>query len=206
MNDMQITTGIRSILRHPTVYDLFQTLMGADRSRCELVTQHIRPVEGMRLLDIGCGTARILDYLPPLTYHGFDLSQEYIDDALARYSERGTFRCAMVEEATLKDEPAYDLVLAVGVLHHLDDQAVIKLFGLAKSALKDGGRLVTIDPCFDKAQNTIARFLVSKDRGQNVRSAEQYRELGGCVFDEMMGQVKHRSWIPYTHWIMECTK
>lgn len=203
---MQITTGLRSILGHPTVYDLFQSLMGSDHIRRELVAEHIRPVEGMRLLDIGCGTARILDYLPTLTYHGFDLSQEYIDHAMARYPERGTFRCAMVEETTLQDEPSYDVVLAVGVLHHLDDEAVLKLLALAKSVLKDGGRLVTIDPCFDKDQNPIARFLVSKDRGQNVRSAEQYRELGCNVFGQVTGEVKHRSWIPYTHWIMESTK
>jgi ubiquinone/menaquinone biosynthesis C-methylase UbiE len=107
---MQITTGIRSILAHPAVYDLFQALMGAERARRELVSQHIRPVKGMRLLDIGCGTARILDYLPPLNYHGLDLSQQYIDEAMVRYPGRGTFRCAMVEEATLQDESSYDLV------------------------------------------------------------------------------------------------
>lgn len=203
---MQITTGIRSILGHPAVYAFFQTLMGADSGYRELVTKHIRPLEGMRLLDIGCGTARILDYLPHLTYQGFDLSQEYIDEALARYPGRGAFRCALVEEVTLNDEPPFDVVLAVGVLHHLDDEAVSQLLGLAKSALKDGGRLVTIDPCFDKDQNPIARFLVSKDRGQNVRSAEQYRALVGNLFEQVTGEVKHRSWIPYTHWIMECTK
>jgi 2-polyprenyl-3-methyl-5-hydroxy-6-metoxy-1,4-benzoquinol methylase len=203
---MQINTGLRSVLRHPAVYDFFQTLMGSDRIRRELVTDYVRPVEGMRLLDIGCGTARILDYLPPLTYHGFDLSQEYIDEALLRYSGRGTFRCAMVEEATLQGEASYDLVLAVGVLHHLDDESASQLLALAKSSLKDGGRLVTIDPCFDKDQNPIARFLVGKDRGQNVRSAVQYRHLGCNTYEQVTGEVKHRSWIPYTHWIMECTR
>ncbi len=96
--------------------------------------------------------------------------------------------------------------MAVGVLHHLDDEAVLQLLELAKSALKDGGRLVTLDPCFDKDQNPIARYLVSKDRGQNVRSADQYHELGCNVFEQVTGEVKHRSWIPYTHWIMECIK
>jgi cyclopropane fatty-acyl-phospholipid synthase-like methyltransferase len=202
---MQITSGLRSILGHSAIYDFFQTLMGADRNRREFVAKHIRPVEGMRLLDIGCGTARILDYLPPLTYNGFDLSQEYIDQAVERYQGRGTFRCAMVEKATLQDEPSYDIVLAVGVLHHLDDEAVLQLLGLAKAELREGGRLVTIDPCFDDAQNPIARFLVSRDRGQNVRSAEQYRDLAFTIFDKVDGEVKHRTWIPYTHWIMECT-
>lgn len=203
---MQITTGIRSILGRPVVYDLFQTLMGADRIRRELVADHIRSTDGMRLLDIGCGTARILDYLPNVTYHGFDLSQEYINEAVARYSERGTFRCAMVEEATLQDEPPFDVVLAVGVLHHLDDESALQLFNLAKTVLKQGGRLVTIDPCFDHKQNFISRFLVSRDRGQNVRSGGQYRELASNAFDHVTGVVKHRTWVPYTHWIMECTK
>lgn len=203
---MQVTTGIRSILSHPVVYDLFQTLMGADRIRHELVSEHIRPLEGMRLLDIGCGTARILDYLPALSYHGFDLSQEYIDEAEARYGDRGVFRCALVEEATLQGEPPFDLVLAVGVLHHLDDESALKLMRLAKTALRKGGRLVTIDPCFDHAQNPVARFFVSQDRGQNVRSGEQYRELACNAFSQVEGGVKHRAWVPYTHWIMECIK
>jgi 2-polyprenyl-3-methyl-5-hydroxy-6-metoxy-1,4-benzoquinol methylase len=103
-----------------------------------------------------------------MNYHELDQSQEYIDEAIARYPQRGTFRYAMAEEATLQGEPSYDLVLAAGVLHHLDDKEVLKLLGMAKSALKYGGRLVTIDPCFDKEKNPIARLLVSKDRGHNV--------------------------------------
>jgi cyclopropane fatty-acyl-phospholipid synthase-like methyltransferase len=202
----QITSGVRAILSHPAVYDQFQMLMGSDRIRRELVAEHIRPFAGMRLLDIGCGTARILDYLPELSYHGFDLSHKYIDEAVARYANRGVFRCALVEEATLQGEPPFDLVLAVGVLHHLDDKSTQQLMQLAKFALKDGGRLVTIDPCFDSEQNPIARFLVSQDRGQNVRSGELYRQLALNAFSQTEGVVRHRAWIPYTHWIMECTK
>lgn len=202
----QITSGLRAVLSHPAVYDIFQALMGADRIRRELVAEHIRPQVNMRLLDIGCGTARILDYLPALSYHGFDLSQDYINEAEARYGDRGVFRCSLVEGATLQGESPFDLVLAVGVLHHLDDESALQLIRLAKSVLKEGGRLVTIDPCFDHSQNPIARYLVSRDRGQNVRSGGKYRELAFNAFSQVEGVVKHRSWVPYTHWIMECTK
>ena len=183
--------------QHPVGYDLFQTMMGAE---------HIRPTAGIRLLDIGCGTARTLDYLPSLVYHGFDLSRDYINEAKARYADRGVFSCALVEEATLKEDPPFDLVLAVGVLHHLDDESALQLMRLAKTALKEGGRVVTIGPCFQHAQKSIARFLVSQNRGQNARSGEKYRELASNTFDQFEGVVKHRAWIPCAHWIMGCTK
>lgn len=154
----QITSGLRTILSHPAVYDLFQNLMGADRIRRELVSEHIRPTEGMRLLDIGCGTARILDYLPVLDYYGFDLSRDYIDEAESRYADRGVFRCALVEEATLHGEPPFDLVLAVGVLHHLDDQSALQLMLLAKSALKEGGAVGNDRPVFRSCTKSDCPF------------------------------------------------
>lgn len=204
---VQITSGIRSVLNKPIVYDALQALLGANRGRHDLVSHHIRPTSGMRLLDIGCGTARILDHLPnSIVYYGFDSSQDYINEAKNRYGKRGIFSCSMVEKSTLSDVSSFDLVLAVGVLHHLDDAAALNLFNLAKSALRDAGRLVTIDPCFDKNQNPIARFLVSRDRGQNIRSGDQYHQLAGSAFDTIEGLVKHRAWIPYTHWVMECKK
>lgn len=203
----QITSGIRAMLSNPVIYDGFQNFMGADRRRKEFANDHIRPIQGMRLLDIGCGTARILDYLPKsIVYYGFDLSQEYINEALDRYSDRGNFRCALVEEESLEGEAPFDLVLAIGVLHHLDDERAKKLMQIAKSALKAGGRLLTIDPCFDEGEGCIARFLVGLDRGQNVRTGKQYRGLALNIFDDVYGSVKYRKWIPYTHWIMECTK
>jgi SAM-dependent methyltransferase len=203
---MQITTSFRSILNYPVIYDLFQNLMGASRVRRELVSDFIHPTEGMRILDIGCGTARILDFLPKVNYFGFDASQQYIDDAISRYGERGTFKCDTVEEALLRGEQSFDLVLAVGVLHHLDDESAVKLLRLGNSALTQGGRVVTVDPCFDLHQNPIAHFLISRDRGQNVRHHAQYSELAFKAFKKVDSFVRHRAWIPYTHCIMECTK
>jgi len=96
--------------------------------------------------------------------------------------------------------------MAIGMLHHLDDEQAKRFMNLAWSALRDGGQLVTIDPCYADDQNTISHFLVSLDRGQNVRSAEQYRNIASPFFLQVKGVVRHRAWIPYTHWIMECQK
>lgn len=204
----QITTGIRAILNNPKVYDFFQHLMGGKSARRELVDRYVRPVTGNRVLDIGCGTGNILDYLPDVEYFGFDLSERYINEASRRYQARGHFKCALVEQETLGGMEPFDIVLAFGLLHHLNDEQALSLMRLACSALHEGGRLVTIDPCFAEGQSLLSRFLVSRDRGQNVRSPKQYRKLACAVFPQakISGEVRHRLWIPYTHWIMECQK
>jgi hypothetical protein len=56
-------------------------------------------------------------------------------------------------------------------------------------------------------QSRAARFLISKDRGQNVRSGEGYRDLALSRFDrvELIRRDDMLN-IPYTHAILECTK
>lgn len=200
----QITTGLRAVLSSPSAYDFFQNFMGARSARRKLVREHIRPFSGCRILDIGCGTARILDFLPDVVYYGFDLSYQYIDEARRRYGTRGVFNCDLMQQAVIDHLEPFDIVMAMGVLHHLDDEHAVRLMNLACSAVRAGGRLVTIDPCYADDQNAVSRFLVSRDRGQNVRSAKQYRDLASAVFSQVIGEVRHRAWIPYTHWIMEC--
>ncbi len=180
--------------------------MGAQRMRRDLVANFIRPRPGVWILDIGCGTAEILPHLPDgVEYWGYDISQEYIDAARRRFGGRGHFECRQLDRAELEKLPKFDAVIAVGVLHHLDDPVAAEMFGLARDALGEGGRVITIDPCLAVGQNPIARFLIQRDRGQNVRTAEGYRALAASSFGRVEGMLRHRNWIPYTHWIMECT-
>jgi SAM-dependent methyltransferase len=200
----QITTGIRSILSSPAVYNAFQWLMGGTRGRRHFADNHVRAKDGDYVLDVGCGTAALLDFLPEVDYWGYDISESYIKAARLHFGSRGHFVCKILDQKELAALPKFDIVLASGLLHHLDDSAAVALMELAHSALKPGGRLVTIDPCFADGQNPVARLLVSRDRGQNVRTGEQYLQLAENVFSEITGTVHHWNWIPYTHWIMEC--
>ncbi len=203
----QITTGIRAILSHHWIYDVFQNIMGARSVRRNFSTTFIRAYPGSRLLDIGCGTARILEYLPEgIDYWGYDINHEYIAAARAKFGKRGNFACRLLEESELAGMLPFDIVIAGGLLHHLDDDTARNVIRLARLALQPGGRFVSFDPVFAAGQNPIARFLVSRDRGQNVRDAEGYLALARHEFHLVEGMVRHRIWIPYTHWLMECNR
>lgn len=203
----QITTGVRKILSIPIVYSMLQNLMGAHSGRIRFVREFLRLEQSTKLLDLGCGPADILDYLPEsVVYYGFDISDAYISRAQEKYGDRGVFRCQLLTHSDLSTLPRFDVVLAIGVLHHLDDDVARELVGLAHAALCPGGRLITVDPCWVAGQNPVARFLISKDRGQNVRDAEGYESLVEPIFSSRSITVRHRSWVPYTHCFMECTR
>lgn len=202
----QVTHGVRAILSHPFIYSSFQSLMGAHKSRQRFVAGYVKPFSGMKILDVGCGPADILDYLPNVDYWGFDLSEAYIAQARTRFGQRGSFKCKQLQLDDLLELPKFNVVLALGLLHHLDDSVALTVLQLAHEALQAGGRLLTIDPCLDPLQNPVARFLVRNDRGQNVRNREQYQALAGRVFQSPSVEVRHQAWIPYTHCFMECQK
>jgi cyclopropane fatty-acyl-phospholipid synthase-like methyltransferase len=202
----QVTSGVRAVLSHPVVYEAFQRFMGAKRGREWIVRDLIRPFPGMRILDLGCGPAVILDSLPEdVAYTGYDMSAEYVAAAKARFGARGTFHCRLLEQAEVATLDPFDLVMGIGVLHHLDDGTARQFMALAKAGLKPGGRVLTLDACYTPKQNPIARFLISKDRGQHVRTDAGYRALAEGIFTGIAGAVTHRVWLPYTHWSMECS-
>ena len=66
-----------------------------------LIKNYLRPSIGDRILDIGCGPADLLSYLPQVEYIGFDANSKYISDAKRRYGNQGTFICQLVTSNNL---------------------------------------------------------------------------------------------------------
>ena len=198
---------LRDLLAHPSIYSLFARLVGATRGRRLFIQRHVRPHKGGRILDIGCGPADILDALPEVDYHGFDQSADYIASARKRFGVRGHFHVEAVNRELVKKYADFDLVLAIGVLHHLTDSEAIELLNVAQAALKPGGRLVTLDGCFVEDQSPIARRLLKLDRGVYVREAGAYLGLARQVFRDVKSCLATDFLrIPYTHIVLECRR
>jgi SAM-dependent methyltransferase len=204
----QITSGVRSVLSAPWAYDFFLSILGSNRGRRLLADDHVRAKAGDHILDIGCGTGEMLRFLPEgVHYIGFDLSQRYIDAARANFGDAGRFECSDVSDFNDDSVGQADLVMAIGILHHLDDAQSTTLIRTAWNKLRPGGRLVTFDGTFVPEQSALARALVARDRGQNIRTPEEYEALAAAVFGEVKVVVRHDLLrFPYTHCILECTR
>jgi SAM-dependent methyltransferase len=178
------------------------------------VRDFVKPFPGARIIDLGCGTAEVLRFLPgDVEYTGFDMSESYIEAARSRYGGRGRFICAKVEDFNLAsvDSPGeavagqFDIAIAFGVLHHLGDSEARRLFRSAREALKPGGRLVTLDSAFTSGQSYLSRYLVSKDRGQNVRYPDAFAGLGEDSFASIeVTPLRNALRIPFDHAILVC--
>jgi SAM-dependent methyltransferase len=195
----------KSVLSVPWIYRALQRGLGTGHSQAEYIRTYVRPVAGARVLDLGCGPADILDWLPETHYVGVDASAQYIEEAKSRYGDRGQFICRSVTEYALEQPASFDVVMANGVLHHLSDEEAITLFRVARGALKSGGRLVTLDACFVPNQSRIARWMLQNDRGRFVRFPDQYLRLASSNFQRVEQHVRHDLLrVPYTHIIMVC--
>ena len=199
---------MRALLSLPFAYEIFRRAIAGHDLNETLVKSYLRPNDSDRILDVGCGPASILAQLPPaVTYVGFDPSPSYISAAIRRYGKRGTFLRGLATRERMKELGSFDLVLCVGVLHHLDDGEVIELSSAAASVLRPGGRLVTLDGCFHDKQSRISRFLLQRDRGRFVRERAQYRQLVSRHFSVIEDDLRTDLLrIPYSHLIMQCTR
>jgi len=77
----------------------------------------------------------------------------------------------------------------------------------AYHALKKGGRFVSLDACWVPNQGRLSRYIMSKDRGQNVRTEQAYRHLAEDVFQNVTSFVDMKPMrIPYVTVVLECEK
>jgi len=203
---MRLLDKLSVVLSLPAGYRLLRGLVGGQALWQTCLTEYVKPAPGDKVLDIGCGPADVVNYLPQVDYTGLDRSPEYINSAKARFGSKGRFLCSDVSLVALEQEQGtFNLALATGVIHHLNDQQAADLFALARRSLRPDGRLITFDGCYVPDQSRIAKWMLNNDRGKFVRTRAKYECLASAGFSKVECHLRHDLLrIPYTHLIMLC--
>ena len=205
---MQSDSGLLRWLKVPFLYNVFQAAVGGNALRRKLIQNHVRARSGDKVIDIGCGPAQALQSLPDVEYLGLDIDPDYIAFARRTYGGKGTF--VVGDTRFLRGDSRFkdaDIVIAVSVLHHLDDEEAADCIRFAYDALKRGGRLICHDACWIPNQGALSRYIMSTDRGRNIRTEQQYRQLAAKVFRNVHTWVDTKPMrIPYVTIVLECEK
>jgi SAM-dependent methyltransferase len=201
---MESNSGLKRLLKSAIGYGLFQNIVGSDRSTQQLVDTYLGDTTGLEIVDIGSGVSHILEFIRPAKYTAIEPNISYLDSASNKFKNRVTPVNLGVGDPRLEDlSLKADVVLILGVLHHLDDSLSKECLRLAKRCLRDkNSKVLILEAALTPKQNLIARLLIKNDRGKNVRTREGYEGLIKSEFESYSSEIRTDLLnIPYTHFI-----
>ncbi len=96
------------------------------------------------ILDCGCGTGEVLDYLMPLKGVGLDVSSKMINLAAKKYTNKQNliFKRRDIEQDRIDIDVGYDYVLLIDILEHLNNPPLV--LGNIKKAMQQETKLIII--------------------------------------------------------------
>ena len=199
---VDLLARLHASLHEPLAYAGLMRALGAEKCLTRLVREHFHIQPGDCVLDAGCGQGLLYPYLPAVTYLGLDIDARSIAHARARQPEVRFEVCDLTQDAALH---SVDVIVEIGVLHHLSDPQARAMLRLAERTLRPGSRLITVESAFEPGQHRVAAVLARADRSRFVRSGQAYRELARAVFPNATLTIRHDLLhVPYTHAIVKC--
>jgi ubiquinone/menaquinone biosynthesis C-methylase UbiE len=199
----QRISGAYRLITIPSIYKALMFSLGAERAISRYVTEILQPTPGMKMLDVGCGPANVLAFLPAIDYTGIDLNEKHIAFARTRYGDQGRFLVGHAAVDLDQREQTFDLINVSALLHHLSDDEAVRMFRSLARLLKQNGKIVTFDNVWLPRQRVGAKVFNALDSGMNIRTPEGYLSL----LDGLGLSVETRTFhdllrIPYDHFVM----
>ena len=166
MSETRLQRLAAALVSRPFVYDLVQTLAGQEKVAQRLRTA-LAAIPHARALDVGSaagGFAFRLGVSPVCA----DLDPRPV--AALRRRRPGTKAIVANAAALPFPDGAFDLVLCLAVLHHLDDATLGGV--VAELSRVASGRVLVLEPLRNDARG-VSRFLWRYDRGRHPRTRDQ---------------------------------
>lgn len=191
-NQDQKQTWLYRLLSSPQLYRITQNVFGRKKGYLMLLNEYLILKEGDSVLDIGCGTADIVDFFSVnINYIGFDINPGYIEYAQSKYKDKVKLFCKRVSEADANTLEKFDYIISLAVVHHLNDEEAINLYRLGMGLLKTDGIMITVDPTRNNSDSFIAKLLTNNDRGKHIRFPNQYEQLAKTVFSKADSYIRN---------------
>jgi ubiquinone/menaquinone biosynthesis C-methylase UbiE len=130
------------------------------------ILKKIIPNNTNRILDLGCGTGRFIDFAS----HGVDISSEMIKFVKMKFPEKKIYN----EDAanTHFDNSTFDIIISFHVFMHLDKDKIISILDEAYRLLKSGGKLI-----FDVPSKKRRKLIKYKSQGWHGASDFSVNEI-----------------------------
>jgi len=174
MNSL-VSTG-HKILSNRYAYSTYQFCVGGTSYRNRVLKAILEEHHPRGLTDLGCGPGPTLKVLPKETgFTGVDLSAEYLTLARKKRKNANLILENVINPKWLKKVPPedFDLVLSMGLFHHLSDVEMLRMEVDIFSRLPAGTLIKSVDPTLLGNSTPIAQWFAKNDRGKFVRTPEK---------------------------------
>jgi len=181
---------ISKIFDNPYLYNLAQFLLGRDFYK--VAAFHIKKLPHGSIIEIGCGTGKLLKHISVDRYLGVDMNEDYIRHARNKYKKNGV--AFLVEDANnlKKINGNFDLLIMFNIIHHLSEK---ELEGIIKNLKKNVKffRIIILD---SKPVGPFRWFLEKMDQGDNFRDVDEIAGIFSRYFTvEKTMVVRRQYWL-----------
>jgi len=116
----------------------------------DLYAKYLPYTPGLKILDHGCGPGTSTGFFRKEDYLGIDIDKAYINNARSKYPG---YQFEWVDFTTLSTDSSlvpnggFDLILAYGLMHHLNDSLCNAFFRTSHNLLRAEGHIICFDGC-----------------------------------------------------------
>jgi cyclopropane fatty-acyl-phospholipid synthase-like methyltransferase len=203
--------GIRTkVLSRSIFYRAFASVVSRfGTSRMDLYAKYLPYTPGLKILDLGCGPGTSTRFFRKEDYLGIDIDKDYIDSARSKHPDH-QFECldftCFSNDSALVPKGGFDLILAYGLMHHLDDALCSAFFRTSHNVLRAKGHIVCFDGCVYRNQSRLKKKIILSDRGKHIRSPSDLTNIAEKAGFKCNSNIEEKSLsIPYSLLALSCT-